>query len=251
MKAHERGTTEKKCNKCESVKPLTEFYFRKKRNVYESFCKDCIKANSKKSALNRKAEIAIYQKEYREQNQERLTEQKKQYWLDTKEVQTEKKKLHYEANKERILASQKEYYETHKEQHAAAGRKWIAKNAEKVTAYQAKHYQENKEQHRKNDKAWIAKNIHWYKSHRLAYGRTRKIHRKKATPQWADMEAIVAIYDERARITEETGIMHHVDHIIPLKGETVSGLHVHTNLQILPMFDNLSKGSNFSADDIV
>lgn len=66
-----------------------------------------------------------------------------------------------------------------------------------------------------------------------------------ATPLWANLEKVKAFYELAREITERTGIKHHVDHIIPLRGVNVCGLHNEFNLQILRAEDNLSKGNKF------
>lgn len=58
---------------------------------------------------------------------------------------------------------------------------------------------------------------------------------------WANKAAIEAIYAEARRLTKETGTPHHVDHIIPLQGPFVSGLHVETNLRVVTRTENLRK----------
>lgn len=73
----------------------------------------------------------------------------------------------------------------------------------------------------------------------------RQRHMRK--PPWADSEAMAALYAQAKRLTTETGIPHHVDHVIPLQGEYVSGLHVETNLQILTGAGNLRKKNRFEA----
>ena len=85
------------------------------------------------------------------------------------------------------------------------------------------------------------------KEETIAYHRQWSIEKQKrtknATPSWANKESIKEIYQLAAKLTESTGIMHEVDHIVPLKGKTVCGLHVPWNLQVLAAKDNLSKSN--------
>lgn len=71
----------------------------------------------------------------------------------------------------------------------------------------------------------------------------------KATPKWRDKKAIAAVYREAKRLTQETGIVHHVDHFYPVMGELCCGLHVHQNLRVLPASENCSKSNDHPMHD--
>jgi hypothetical protein len=80
---------------------------------------------------------------------------------------------------------------------------------------------------------------------RRARGAKRRAAERQRTPKWADLVAIRTVYERARRREVETNIPHHVDHIIPLQGEFVSGLHVANNLQVLPGTENIRKRNRF------
>ena len=123
--------------------------------------------------------------------------------------------------------------------------KWSAENKERVNAVTRWRYHNNIEAQRERSRnkylfnrdkvvqtnnAWMAKNPK-IGNH---YAAKRRAAKRQRTPIWADINAIKDFY---AKCPEG----YHVDHIIPLRGKTVSGLHVLNNLQYLPASENQKK----------
>lgn len=85
-----------------------------------------------------------------------------------------------------------------------------------------------------------------YRHRKSAQASKERAIKKNATPLWFsldDAKQIRDIFKQREQLTKQTGIDHHVDHIIPLNGTTVCGLHVPWNLRIIPAIENLSKAA--------
>jgi len=71
---------------------------------------------------------------------------------------------------------------------------------------------------------------------------------KLATPRWADPQKMADVYLERDRLTSETGVLHHVDHIVPIVHPLVCGLNWEGNLRVIPAADNMRKSNKFHTD---
>lgn len=92
----------------------------------------------------------------------------------------------------------------------------------------------------------------WRETHpdrATARTRNRELAKIQRTPFWADKNKILEFYTLSQKLTDATGIRHHVDHIIPLRGKLVSGLHVPANLQVLTGKENLTKSSKFNIEE--
>lgn len=59
-------------------------------------------------------------------------------------------------------------------------------------------------------------------------------------------DEILELFYERERLSTLFGRTYHVDHVVPLESEYVSGLHVPWNLQVIPAEQNLSKRNKFT-----
>lgn len=116
-----------------------------------------------------------------------------------------------------------------KEQQKSRTNLWKQLNPEKVKAYR-------KEYRSKNQSKFTA------------LERKRYASKLQRTPKWLtefDYLYMECLYQVAAMRTKESGQEWHVDHIVPLQGKTVSGLHVPSNLQVIPATENLRKKNTY------
>lgn len=130
-------------------------------------------------------------------------------------------------------------------------RKIWAKNTGYDKAWYADHriyYLNKAAKHNKKEKAKEARRERHRKNPIICNKQTNKYfaNKRRAMPLWLDSDnkwLIDEIYYISSMRTMLTGIKHHVDHIVPLNGKNVSGLHVPWNLQVLNCYDNCKKGN--------
>lgn len=120
-------------------------------------------------------------------------------------------------------------------------RRYNLTHKEKKRKYTVEWQRRNRDRHVATVTRWNRRNPAKVNA-RVAH---REFRKQNATPVWANKEAILAVYIEAARRQQETGVPHHVDHIVPLICETVQGLHNEFNLQILTAEENRKKGNRY------
>ena len=137
-------------------------------------------------------------------------------------------------------------------QRQARNNRWKAKNGEKLREYYRNTYYKNIEARRAAQRAYYAKNREeniarakqWRANNPCrsnSHGAKRRSIMQQATPSWLThnmQQAILDIYAARNELSSITGVKHEVDHIVPLQGGTVCGLHVPWNLRVIPADEN-------------
>ena len=162
-----------------------------------------------------------------------------------------------EANRARIAAADRARYLQEKEARAAANKAWRTAHAEALPAVRRDYRATNKDAIADRDRQYYAANKERIAAQRKQYrtekaakiaadNRVRQLSKKQRTPAWStqdDFWLMAQAYELAATRTKLFGFPWHVDHVLPLHGQQVSGLHVPTNLQVIPGADNCRKSN--------
>jgi hypothetical protein len=151
-------------------------------------------------------------------------------WLVYQEQAKKAKEKYYEANKSLVKQRVAEWQKAHPQKVCEYG----SQNRERYREYHQIRRREYKSRNRGKVNAGTAK---------------RFAAKLMATPKWVNLKAIRKIYEQACAMSLQTGIPHHVDHIIPLRSKTVCGLHVEWNLQILDALSNTKKLNKYQQED--
>lgn len=144
-------------------------------------------------------------------------------WAD---AHPESRKRYRDENPEKVKESIRRSVNKRKAHYAEKTKRWARLNPEKSAAKSKRYRARFPERARAAAANW-------------------RVNQIQATPLWANPEVIIAFYKLAAEISSETGVKHHVDHIVPLKSKVVYGLHCEANLQVIPASANVRKTNKF------
>lgn len=230
-------TDTKLCRKCSTVKSVSEFGKGKNHNdgLYY-WCKSCVKTNNASRRFRPKILVS---------NQEcttcGLNKLIASFDISISETTGHRQKCKscrkaaYKKTKDVVNAKNRQKRAENPGEALAKESAWREANIERVLSNRRRYKQENK-------------------GKRAAAQRKREADKLQATPAWADLQYIEDLYVNCREAEELFGavgfeVKFEVDHMVPLRGKTVCGLHVEHNLQILTANENAKKHNTFSGDD--
>lgn len=198
---------EKRCSKCGEVKPSGADHFRPSKwaDGWTAECRACLGRRDAARYAADPAKFAAYKAAWNEANRERVQARMAAYRSANREALRTRRAANYAVGYEQGAR----YRAANRELLVARTLAWRAANPDKAAALCAR------------------------------YAATKL----RATPSWADAALVDAYYALARAMTEATGVPHHVDHIEPLRGKHVCGLHNEFNLQVLPARDNQTKNN--------
>lgn len=194
------------CKKCQASELVNKFEHGR------AICKICRATQNAEFYQKNENKIRLAKKEYRGINKETISEKAKEIYQQNRLSILTQKAIYYKNNRETILSRSNEYYKSNKERIIISKAAYAKKNADKLASRNAK----------------------------------RRAVLIQACPQWLSIKQlrrIEAFYRLAKYLTKKSNTPHEVDHIVPLKGKNVNGLHAPWNLQILTRYKNRQKSN--------
>lgn len=217
----------KKCTRCEILKSVGEFS--KASREADGLQDNCRACNREVSAVLRAA------------NPEKERKRHAIYHIENKDQIAARISRWQKANPEKVRAGGRRFYANNRDKELVRQSLWRVNNREVASSLSAKWRAANIERCRATNREYIKLN----RAKVNAKTVKRKTRLMRALPAWADHEKIADFYAEAQRLSIETGIQHHVDHIVPLQSKVVCGLHCEANLQVLTESENSKKNNKF------
>jgi len=232
----------KRCSKCREVKALDSFYRRNgSGNCFRALCKDCVKKEDARRRSENPEKVREARRKWQSDNREKCRESTARWYADNRDKVLATRARYRADNPDKVRDKDARWRSENLGKHREAQARYRSENTEKVVESQRKYRVENSEKFRETTARWRAEN-----SDKIAQNSVlRRTRIQQACVPWADQEAIAEFYKLRDKLTEKTGIPHHVDHVIPLKSQFVCGLHVHNNLRVIPAVENRKKHNRF------
>lgn len=235
----------KTCSRCSQDKPLDAFTKdRRRKDGLNVYCRTCTRAA-----------VANYASRY-------------------PEAERERGKRWYVENKERVAKKNRQWFQANPGKAAEYCAKWRQADPERARRLQREWYRQNRIAQLADDKRRRTENLDYFlERERASYARNRDARLERSatwrqankprvafyaaqrraailerTPAWLTSEHFFEMeifFWYSAFLQESTGVPHHVDHAVPLRGKKVSGLNVPWNLQVLSKPENLKKSNRY------